>query len=64
MKRARKLGPPKRYAFSYAFNRTADSQPHLALHFERLYKSKGLPKVVVKHTHCIVIYNMSLRRIK
>ena len=64
MKRARKLGPPKRYLFSYAFTRTADRQPHLALHHQVLASRSGVPKVEITHTGSVVIYNISLRRMK
>ena len=64
MKRARKLGPPKRYLFSYSLYRTIDQQTLGSKHHQVLTSRSGVPKVELKHTGSVVIYNISLRRIK
>ena len=63
MKRARKLGSPKRYLFSYAWCDYSNPRPHFRVEYETLVKRRGLPTVKLPRGR-FVLEVPSLRRMK
>ena len=63
MKRARKLGPPKRYLFSYTWCDYGNPRTTFSLNYGILTKRRGLPTVKFPHGNGVLDVP-SLRRVK